>query len=187
MPKNNEVTTRIAPGAELRGKVSGSEDLSVGGRLEGALHLEGTLIVEPEGIVKADVLVARAVIAGIVVGNVEATESIHIDAGGRVKGDLHAPRISIVEGARFAGTIDMGEVAARPVEEARTMIERPRTAPVARPPVVRTPPPAQKPIVFEGAVPARPSVSGETAYVAPVASTRPGDARRKRIVVKKRS
>src|SRR5262245_13427484 len=133
MAKNSEVTTRIAPGATVRGKVSGHEDLSVGGRLEGALHLEGTLIVEADGVVKADVLVARAVIGGILVGNVEATESIQIAAGGRVQGDLHAPRIAIVDGARFAGTIEMGVVEARPVEEARTMIERRAPAPVVSP------------------------------------------------------
>lgn len=195
MAKNSDISTRIAPGAEVRGKVSGSEDLSVGGRLEGSLHLDGALYVEPEGIVKADVHVTRAVIAGILVGNVEATESIQIAAGGRVQGDLHAPRIGIVEGARLSGSIEMGEVQARPIEEARTMIERPRTKTPERPVATRpSSPPVSRPIVFEGAVPTRPSVGStgaaekESSPVMSPVTTRPGmDARRKRIVVKKRS
>lgn len=190
MAKNSDNTTRIAPGAHVRGKISGSEDLSVGGRLEGSLHLDGALYVEPEGIVKANVHVSRAVIAGILVGNVEATEAIQIAAGGRVQGDLHAPRIAIVEGARLSGAIDMGEVQARPVEEARTMIERPRQKTPERPVVTRPSSPPSRPIVFEGAVPVRPPASSEkeSAPVMSPVATRPGlDARRKRIVVKKRS
>lgn len=175
MAKNSDVT-RIAPGAEIHGKVSGSEDLAVAGRLEGSLHLEGTLTVEAEGVVKAELLVTRAIVSGIVVGNIVATESIQIAAGGRVKGDLHAPRIAIVEGARFAGAIEMGAVVAKPVEEARTTIER-RAEPRRTPP----PPAVERP--SERPAPATP------AYVQPaVVSTRPtADQRRKRIVVKKRS
>lgn len=180
MAKNSEVT-RIAPGAEIHGKVSGSEDLFVAGRLEGSLTLEGTVTVEAEGVVKAELHVTRAIVSGIVVGNINATESIQIATGGRVKGDLHAPRISIVEGARFAGAIEMGAVAPRPVEEARTMIER--RAPEARraPP----PPPAERP----SERPAAAAQPAQPAYVQPaVVSTRPtADQRRKRIVVKKRS
>ena len=69
---NGEGATRIAAGAQVRGKIAGSEDLSVAGRLEGSLQLEGVLTVEPEGVVKADVFATRVVIAGILVGNIEA-------------------------------------------------------------------------------------------------------------------
>ena len=67
-------------------------------------------MVEPTGIVKAEVQVRNCIIAGVVVGNVTATESVEITKEGRMVGDIAAPRVIIVDGASFRGRIDMGEV-----------------------------------------------------------------------------
>jgi hypothetical protein len=50
------------------------------------------------------------VIAGAIVGNVTASESVGITREGRMVGDINAPRVIIVDGASFRGRIDMGEV-----------------------------------------------------------------------------
>jgi hypothetical protein len=60
--------------------------------------------------VKADVTVKNAVISGVVVGNVTATDSVQLTAEGRMVGDLAAPRVIIVDGASFRGRVDMGDV-----------------------------------------------------------------------------
>jgi hypothetical protein len=61
-------------------------------------------------MVKAEVQVKNCIIAGVVVGNVTATESVEITKEGRMVGDIAAPRVIIVDGASFRGRIDMGEV-----------------------------------------------------------------------------
>ena len=103
--------------------------------MEGELTLTRTLIVETAGVVKANVAVRNAIVSGVVVGNINATESVELTREGRMVGDIHAPRVIIVDGASFRGRVDMGEVepgrcrtAPRP-QAAR----RGRPAPAARP------------------------------------------------------
>ncbi len=94
----------------INGKLTGDEDLTVRGRVEGELTLSRTLIVEPSGVVKANVAVKNAIVSGVVVGNINATESVELTREGRMVGDIRAPRVIIVDGASFRGRVDMGEV-----------------------------------------------------------------------------
>ncbi len=103
-------TTIIGESILISGSLNGDEDLTVRGRVEGTLTLTKTLVVEPTGVVKAEVQVKNCVIAGVIVGNVTATESVEITKEGRMVGDIAAPRVIIVDGASFRGRIDMGEV-----------------------------------------------------------------------------
>jgi cytoskeletal protein CcmA (bactofilin family) len=129
-------TTIIGESILISGSLNGDEDLTVRGRVEGTLTLTKTLVVEPTGIVKAEVQVKNCVIAGAVVGNVTATESVEITKEGRMVGDIAAPRVIIVDGASFRGRIDMGEVDVESAAPTRARSIGPaRTAfrPAARP------------------------------------------------------
>ena len=175
-------TTIIGESILINGSLSGDEDLTVRGRVEGTVTLTKTLVVEPTGIVKAEVQVRNCVISGVVVGNVTASESVEITREGRMIGDINAPRVIIVDGASFRGRIDMGEVggeraarpaAARPAMTARpALTSRPSSAPVARP----APKPELKK-AEEKAVPPKPP-----APPAPVAM----GAVKKKVVVKRK-
>jgi cytoskeletal protein CcmA (bactofilin family) len=128
-------TTIIGESILISGSLNGDEDLTVRGRVEGTLTLTKTLVVEPTGIVKAEVQVRNCVIAGVVVGNVTATESVEITKEGRMVGDIAAPRVIIVDGASFRGRIDMGEVdveGARGSGRASVTHTRPVLRPVTR-------------------------------------------------------
>jgi len=103
-------STVIGESILINGNLNGDEDLTVRGRVEGTVTLSRTLVVEPSGVVKAEVQVRNCVIAGAVIGNVTATESVEITKEGRMVGDIAAPRVIIVDGASFKGRVDMGEV-----------------------------------------------------------------------------
>ncbi len=165
-------TTIIGESILISGSLAGDEDLTVRGRVEGTLTLTRTLVVEPTGQVKAEVQVKNCIIAGVVVGNVTASESVEITREGRMVGDIAAPRVIIVDGASFRGRIDMGEVdvgaerpraqAARPAVPARAA-SRPALSPRAAP-AVRSPEPRKSeearpaPAPVPAAIAARPSV-----------------------------
>ena len=125
-------TTIIGESILISGSLNGDEDLTVRGRVEGTLTLTKTLVVEPTGIVKAEVQVKNCVIAGVVVGNVTASESVEITKEGRMVGDIAAPRVIIVDGASFRGRIDMGEVDVEGGEH-RPAVSRPAARPALRP------------------------------------------------------
>lgn len=143
-------STIIGPSILINGKLSGDEDLTVRGRVEGELNLTKTLIVEPSGIVKANVQVRNAIISGVVVGNISATESVELTREGRMVGDINSPRVIIVDGASFRGHVDMGNAEPRPASERpvqrATTVSRPAVRPAA--PVVSRPPapPAPRPV-----------------------------------------
>jgi cytoskeletal protein CcmA (bactofilin family) len=142
----------------ISGKLTGDEDLTVRGRVEGELTLSRTLIVEMSGVVKANVAVKNAIVSGVVVGNINATESVELTREGRMVGDIRAPRVIIVDGASFRGRVDMGDV-----EPGRLPAERPTLARPAAP---------ARPVVRAGATgPTRPALPGaRPAPPAPVAA-----------------
>ncbi len=119
--------TVIGPSILISGKLTGDEDLTVRGRVEGELNLSKTLIVETSGIVKANVSVRNAIVSGVVVGNITATESVELTRDGRMVGDINSPRVIIVDGASFRGHVDMGNAEPRPQGE------RPAARPIVRP------------------------------------------------------
>ncbi len=107
-----DTSTVVGETILVSGNLSGDEDLLVLGKVEGAISLTKTLHVQESGIVKANVQVKNAIISGIVVGNIQASDSVEITEQGRMVGDIKAPRIIIVEGASFRGHIDMGDLEA---------------------------------------------------------------------------
>ena len=63
----NVNNTVVGQSILISGKLTGDEDLTVRGRVEGELTLSRTLIVEPTGVVKANVAVKNAIVSGVVV------------------------------------------------------------------------------------------------------------------------
>lgn len=105
-----DTSTIVGQTMLIKGNLEGDEDLTVQGRIEGSLSLTKTLIIEPNGVVKADVSVANAVVSGVMVGNLTASDSLEITETGRMVGDIRAPRVIIVEGASVRGKVDMGDL-----------------------------------------------------------------------------
>jgi cytoskeletal protein CcmA (bactofilin family) len=175
-------TTIIGESILISGSLAGDEDLTVRGRVEGTLTLTRTLVVEPTGMVKAEVQVKNCIIAGIVVGNVTATESVEITKEGRMVGDIAAPRVIIVDGASFRGRIDMGEVDVG--GERRVQGSPARAAAPARP-TVRPPSPSRAPQRVEGKKAEAPA-SQPTRPSTPPAPVAMGSVKRKVIVKTKK-
>ena len=106
----NEGSTIIGETITVTGNVSGDEDLTIRGRLDGSVSIAKTLVVEAGAAVKAEISARSCIISGVVVGNVTATDSVEITREARMVGDISAPRVIIADGASFRGRVDMGEV-----------------------------------------------------------------------------
>ncbi len=91
----------------IRGSLTGSEDLVIEGRVEGTVGLKNHLTIEESGVVEADINVAEATINGQMRGDVVAGRSATISASAKVVGNVRAPRITVEDGARFKGSIEM--------------------------------------------------------------------------------
>lgn len=125
----------------IKGELTGSEDLTIEGHVEGKIELrQNVLTIGPNGRIKAQVFAKSVVILGEVTGNVTASEKVDLRDNGSVDGDIAAPRVAIAEGAHFRGSIDMQRAGAKPGETAKPG-EGPK--PAAATPAATTPPPPQ--------------------------------------------
>ena len=108
----------------IKGELTGSEDLTIEGQVEGKIELrQNILTIGPNGKIKAQIFAKAIVVQGEVVGNVTATERVDIRDNGSVDGDVSAPRVAIADGAHFRGAIDMqkqGGAAAKPAADAKS-------------------------------------------------------------------
>ena len=92
----------------IKGELSGSEDLTIEGHVEGKIDLrDNVLTIGPNGKIKAEVFAKSVVVLGEVTGNVTASEKVDIRDHGSVEGDIASPRVAIAEGAHFRGSVDM--------------------------------------------------------------------------------
>jgi cytoskeletal protein CcmA (bactofilin family) len=92
----------------IKGELSGSEDLTLYGQMEGSIKLpDHTLTIGPHADIKAQVSAKSVVIMGAVTGNVTAGEKVEILATGSVTGDIVSPRLAIADGGCFRGRVDM--------------------------------------------------------------------------------
>jgi cytoskeletal protein CcmA (bactofilin family) len=180
--------TVIGPSILINGRLTGDEDLTVRGRVEGELALTRTLIVEPSGVVKANVSVKNAVVSGVVVGNIAATESVELTRDGRMVGDIRSPRVIIVDGASLRGRVAVGELApGRPLPDRPRAQVRPavRAAlPAARPPAVPPRPPARS--TLPSFASSRPSEVGKAPPAPPPVPPTVAAGAKKKVVVKKK-
>jgi cytoskeletal protein CcmA (bactofilin family) len=103
-----KTTVNIGKSVVIKGELSGSEDLTIEGQVDGKIELrQNVLTIGPNGKIKAQVFAKSVVILGEVTGNVTASEKVDIRDNGSVDGDIAAPRVAIAEGAHFRGSIDM--------------------------------------------------------------------------------
>ena len=94
---------------QIDGTLTGNEDLVIHGKVTGQVKLNGhSLTVGSNGKIEAGVYAKSVIVEGDVKGNITADDKIQITRSGSVAGDLKAPRIALDDGARFAGSVDMG-------------------------------------------------------------------------------
>jgi cytoskeletal protein CcmA (bactofilin family) len=129
-------TVNIGKSVVIKGELSGSEDLTIEGQVDGKIELrQNVLTIGPNGKIKAQVFAKSVVILGEVTGNVTASEKVDIRDNGSVDGDIAAPRVAIAEGAHFRGSIDMQKsgAAASPGKAAEKSEAKPAPAPANQP------------------------------------------------------
>jgi cytoskeletal protein CcmA (bactofilin family) len=118
----NEELASIGKSIVINGELSGSEDLTIEGRVDGKIELrDHVLTVGPNGRIKAQVSAKAVVVLGQVTGNLTATEKVDIKENGSVEGDIIAPRVAIADGSHFRGSIDMQK------KEQPSAVERPHS------------------------------------------------------------
>ena len=124
----------IGKSVVIKGELTGSEDLTIEGHVEGKIELrQNVLTIGPNGKIKAQVFAKSVIILGEVTGNVTATEKVDLRDNGSIDGDIAAPRVAIAEGAHFRGSIDMQRAGAKSEQKPAEKPAAAQPAPQAQP------------------------------------------------------
>lgn len=106
----------IGPSIHVEGTLRGEEDLVIEGRVNGTVKLQGhSLTVGSHGQINADIYAHTIVVEGSVEGDLFGAERVVIKKSANIRGNITSPKVSLEEGARFKGAIEMD---AQAVEEA---------------------------------------------------------------------
>jgi len=97
----------LGPTLHFKGELHADEELLIKGRIEGSITHSQRLTVCAEGTVKANVHAQVIVVEGSLDGDLHAEKSVLVRETAKLRGNITAPSVSIVEGAHFTGGIDM--------------------------------------------------------------------------------
>ena len=98
----------IGPSLIVQGDVTGEEDLIVHGRIEGSITLKKNLVtIGRDGQVNATVSAQSVKVEGTVEGELRGREQVIVARTGSVNGNIVTPRVTLEDGCRFKGSIDM--------------------------------------------------------------------------------
>ncbi|HDZ08201.1 bactofilin family protein [Pseudohongiella sp.] len=93
---------------KVKGDISGDENLMIEGQVEGTVNLAShELTVGKSGKVHADVTAKVIRIDGEVHGDITGKEKVFVSSTSNIKGNIITPKMTLEEGARFKGTIDI--------------------------------------------------------------------------------
>ena len=98
----------IAPDIAIEGKIEGSGHVRIAGRFKGDVNVRGDLTIESGAKVNGSVRAEKVVVAGELVGNIEAATRVELLASGALTGDVKAGSLIVAAGARMRGNADFG-------------------------------------------------------------------------------
>src|SRR5216684_657981 len=104
----HDVAAHIGKSVVVKGELSGSEDLYFDGEVEGGIDLhDHSLVIGPNGKIRANLSAREITIHGRVEGNVNASERVELKKSCVMIGDVATQRIVIEDGAFFKGSVDL--------------------------------------------------------------------------------
>lgn len=114
----------VGEGAVFNGKMHVVGSFRVDGTFDGELTVDDHLFISPVGRLKTDTVYTKSVsVAGIFIGNIEASEEVQLLSTGRILGNVRTPRMVIEPGVVVQGTIDITGSGKHNVQEIATSFE----------------------------------------------------------------
>jgi len=107
LDKVGGISTVIGAGSKFVGEISGEENIVIHGEIDGDCDLQGTVVVEEGAKWKGTVKASNVIIAGLVEGDVIATEKLELASTAVIEGNLSGPVIAVAEGAVIKGGMRM--------------------------------------------------------------------------------
>ena len=117
------VNTVIGEEASVTGVIHSQRSIRIEGRFEGEINSQGEIFIGQNSTVKAQLFGKQIIVAGEVVGNIEARKSLHILKTGRVYGDISGDQLNIEEGGIYKGKVNMDTISSKNAYEGKVTLK----------------------------------------------------------------
>ena len=107
MAKYDQNNSIIGEGSVFEGKFYIAGSLRIDGKFEGDIRTEDVLIVGQTGKVKTNISAKEVVMAGTMIGDIDAKAEVKITETGRMLGDIIAPVLNLAKGVVIKGTVNI--------------------------------------------------------------------------------
>lgn len=99
----------VGKGVAFKGVITYSGTVRIDGAFDGEIHADGGLVVGPEAVITAKITAGSVVSEGTITGDVYASERVTLLSPAVMNGSLKTPLLSIEEGVRMNGTLEMAD------------------------------------------------------------------------------
>jgi cytoskeletal protein CcmA (bactofilin family) len=107
------VNTVIGEESSIKGAIHSQRSIRIEGSLEGEINSQGEVYISEKSQVKANIFGRNVIVAGEVVGNIEAIKSLTIRKTGKVYGNITGDKLTIEEGGIYKGKVNMDVISAK--------------------------------------------------------------------------
>ena len=107
----------VGPESNIKGLIHSQGSIRIEGTIEGEIVSQGEVFIGESSVCKATISANRVVIAGQVIGDVEAVKGIKICATGKVEGNITGDRLIVEEGGIYKGKVNMDVISSRNLYE----------------------------------------------------------------------
>ena len=102
------VSAMIGPDVKIEGQIASDENLVIEGKVNGSIAAKNhEVTVGKSGNLKANISAKVIHIEGTVKGDISGSEKVVISKTGNVLGNIQSPRVTLEDGAKFKGSIEM--------------------------------------------------------------------------------
>jgi cytoskeletal protein CcmA (bactofilin family) len=113
------INTFIGEETEFKGVLNSQGSIHIEGTVEGEINSQGEVYLGLKCKAKANITAQKVIIAGELLGNVEAIKGLKICSQGKVYGDLTGDRLIIEEGAIYKGKVNMDIISSQNIYEGK--------------------------------------------------------------------
>jgi cytoskeletal protein CcmA (bactofilin family) len=106
-PEQAEITAFLGKGTEFKGVLSFEGTIRVDGKVEGEVISKDTLIASDGAFLQGEISVGTIILSGRIVGNINASQKVHLLAPAIIQGNIKTPKLIIEEGVTFDGKCEM--------------------------------------------------------------------------------
>jgi cytoskeletal protein CcmA (bactofilin family) len=105
--EQSEISAFLGKGTEFKGVLSFEGTIRVDGKIEGEVISKDTLIAGDGAFLQGEISVGTIISSGKIVGNVNASQQVHLLAPANIQGNIKTPKLIIEEGVTFDGKCEM--------------------------------------------------------------------------------